>query len=263
MRAYWAILSARFRMLLQYRAAALAGLGTQLFWGLILVMIYEAFYRSSDLKQPMTYAEVITYVWLGQAMLAMLPWNVDLEVRHIVRSGNVAYELLRPLDLYTHWYFRALSLRTAPTVLRAAPMFLVAMLFFGMQPPASVTSAAAWLVSMIAALLLGCALTNLMNVSLLWTVSGDGVIHLVPAALLVMSGMIVPLPLMPDWAQSVLSVLPFRGVVDVPFRLYVGHLPPARLPLLLTHQLGWTAALIALGRWLMARGTRRLVVQGG
>ena len=35
MRPYWAVLSARFRMLLQYRAAALAGLGTQVFWGLI------------------------------------------------------------------------------------------------------------------------------------------------------------------------------------------------------------------------------------
>ena len=41
------VVSARFRVLLQYRAAAIAGLGTQIFFGLVLVMIYEAFYRSS------------------------------------------------------------------------------------------------------------------------------------------------------------------------------------------------------------------------
>lgn len=40
---YLAILSARFRTLLQYRAAAAAGFGTQLFWGLIRMMIFEAF----------------------------------------------------------------------------------------------------------------------------------------------------------------------------------------------------------------------------
>ena len=40
MRPYLAIVSARFRMLLQYRAAAIAGLWTQVFFGLVLIMIY-------------------------------------------------------------------------------------------------------------------------------------------------------------------------------------------------------------------------------
>jgi ABC-2 type transport system permease protein len=31
----------------------------------------------------------------------------------------------------------------------------------------------------------------------------------------------------------------------------------------LLHQLVWTALLVALGRWLLSRGVRRLVVQGG
>ena len=44
MRPYWAVFSARFRVLLQYRVAALAGCGTQLFWGLIRMM---SFYESS------------------------------------------------------------------------------------------------------------------------------------------------------------------------------------------------------------------------
>jgi len=45
---YAAVVGMRFRMLLQYRAAALAGLWTQLVFGLVLIMIYEAFYRSSS-----------------------------------------------------------------------------------------------------------------------------------------------------------------------------------------------------------------------
>jgi len=115
MRAYWAILSARFRTLLQYRAAAAAGFGTQLFWGLIKVMIFYAFYHSTAVRQPMAYKDVVTYVWLGQAMLMMLPWNVERDLREMIRWGAVAYELLRPLDLYSLWYSRALAWRTAPT----------------------------------------------------------------------------------------------------------------------------------------------------
>jgi len=262
-RAYGAIISARFRMLLQYRAAALAGMGTQLFWGLILTMIYEAFYRSSTTPQPMSYPQVVTYIWLGQAMLAMFPWNLDRDIREVIRNGNVAYELLRPLDLYWFWYARALAWRSAPTLLRSLPIFVVALLFMGMQPPASWASAGAWLVTTVGALLLSCALSTVMAISLLWTISGDGISNLLPALGLVCSGMQMPLPLFPPWARSVLEFLPFRGLTDTPFRLYMGHLPPQQVLPLFLHQLAWTAALIALGRWLLARGLRRIVIQGG
>ena len=67
MSSYAAILSANFRTLLQYRSAAIAGLVTQIFWGLIRVMIFEAFYRSTTTEQPMTLNEVITIrlAWAG------------------------------------------------------------------------------------------------------------------------------------------------------------------------------------------------------
>jgi len=236
---------------------------TQLFFGLVIVMIYEAFYRSSRAPQPMAYREVVTYVWLGQALLAMLPWNVDPEIRAMVRSGAVAYELLRPFDLYTCWYCRALAWRTAPTLLRSIPLVVIAALFLGMGLPASPASAGAWALATLGSLLLGCAITTLMNVSLLWTISGEGIAQLVPAMVLVLSGMLVPLPLLPAWAQPVLNALPFRGLIDVPFRLYIGHIPPQQAGPLFAHQFAWTGAIVLLGRWLLAHGRRRLVVQGG
>ena len=92
---YWAVLSAQFRALLQYRAAAIAGLGTQVFWGLIRVMIFQAFFRSTTAEQPMEVGDVLTYVWLSQAFLALLPWNQDNDLRALIRTGGVGYELLR------------------------------------------------------------------------------------------------------------------------------------------------------------------------
>jgi ABC-2 type transport system permease protein len=263
MKSYWAVVSARFRMLLQYRAAAAAGFGTQLFWGLIRVMIFEAFYRSTTAPQPMNLPEVVTYIWLGQAFLAMLPWNVDADIRAMVRSGNVAYELVRPLDLYTFWFCRALAMRAAPTLLRAVPMFVVAGLFFGMTSPPSWASVGAWAFATLGALLLSCATTTLLNISLLWTVSGDGIAVLVATGMILLSGLVVPLPLFPDWTQPVLRLLPFRGVGDTPFRLYTGHIPPDQAVAVVAHQVMWAIAFIALGHRMLGRGIRRLVVQGG
>jgi ABC-2 type transport system permease protein len=263
MTAYWALLKVRFLGLLQYRTAAAAGLFTQTFFGLVMVGIFSAFYHASTAPQPLTLAQVTTYVWLGQALLALQPWGVDGELAGLIRNGNVAYELLRPLDLFTAWYVRCLALRTAPTLLRAVPMTVIAMCFLGMKPPASLAGAAAFTAALLGAVLLAGALTVLMSMSLLWTLAGDGTVYLVGTAVMFCSGMVLPLPLFPDWAQGVLAVLPFRGVMDAPSRLYLGQLPPSALPGVLAHQLLWTAALLLLGRWLLARGCRRLVVQGG
>ena len=263
MKSYWSLVNARFRTLLQYRGAAIAGCGTQLFWGLIRVMIFDAFYRSSSVPQPMAYPDVVTYIWLGQGMLGMLPWNADRDIRTMVREGTVVYELLRPVNLYAYWFTRSLANRTAPTLLRALPLFLVAGAFLGLQPPDSWPSAIAWIAASAGALLLSCAFSTLINISLLWTISGDGVTNLLPTAMWALSGMIVPLPFFPDWAQTIIAFMPFRGLVDLPFRLYSGHIPPSQAASVLAQQVTWSLGLILLGHRLLARGTRRLVVQGG
>jgi ABC-2 type transport system permease protein len=258
-------------MLLQYRAAALAGVWTQVFFGFVLVMIYEAFYNSTSAQQPIAFAQIVSYVWLGQALLAMLPWNVDAELRAMIRSGAVAYELCRPVDLYSLWYARAMAWRTAPTLMRAVPLCIFAGVVlplagldeWRLAGPPSTAAAAAFLATMVCTLLLGCALTTIINISLLWTVGGEGVAIIVATLSTLLSGMTLPLPLFPDWAQPVVQALPFAGLVDLPFRVFTGHSAPGAVWRVLAHQLLWTMALVLLGRWLLARGMRRVVVQGG
>jgi ABC-2 type transport system permease protein len=263
MKGYWAIFSARFRTLLQYRAAALAGLGTQVFWGWIRVMVFYAFYQSSTASQPMTYDQVVTFIWLGQATILLLICGADGDVTAMIRSGTVAYEMLRPMDVYSLWYARAVAARTAPVLMRAIPIFVLAGLFFGLHPPASFASGCLWAASTLGSVLLASALGTLMTVTMLWTLAGDGISRLTYSAVYILSGSIIPLPFFPSWMQPVLNFLPFRGMADVPFRLYSGNIPASAGLVPVAQQFLWTLILIAFGRWLLARGTRRLVVQGG
>lgn len=260
---YLALLSASARRLLQYRAAALAGVITQLFFGFVMVQAYTAFYEAATSPPPMSLSQVIGYIWLGQAMLGMFPWNVDPEIRNQIRTGGVVYELLRPVDLYGLWFARAVARRTAPTVLRAVPMFVLAMTFLSLPPPAGPGALLAWLAATACALLLAAAITTLLSITLLWTLSGDGAMMIAVALVVFLSGHAVPLPLFPPWLQPLLAAQPFRGLIDIPFRLYLGHIPAAEAPALLAFQLAWTAVFVVLGRALLARGRRVLVAQGG
>ena len=267
---YAAVVSARYRNLLQYRAAAFAGLVTQLFWGAVRLMILGAFYAAAEGPQPMNMVEVVAYVWLGQALLGMLPWNTDADFQEQVASGAVAYDLLRPLDLYGYWFARTMAFRTATTTLRAIPMVIFAMLLlpaFGLAewalPAPSVTALAGFLAAMAAAALLSTAITVLAHTSMLWTLSGEGVDRILPSFVTILSGMIVPLPLFPDWMQPFLEWQPFRGLCDVPYRIYSGNIPMAEAANEIVFTLAWTAVIVCFGRYLLSRGVRRLVVQGG
>jgi len=263
MKRYRALLVSRFLTLLQYRSAAIAGVGTQLFFGLVRVMIYDGFYRSSSSPQPMSFDQVTTYVWLGQAMLLLAMFDADKDVAAMIRTGNVAYEMTRPLDLYAVWFTRALSGRAAPLLMRSIPIFIVAGLFFGLKMPASISAGVLFVAAAIGGLLLAASLVALMTVSLLWTISGEGINRLAAPMIFFFSGLVIPLPLFPEWMQRAIAVLPFRGLIDTPFRVYLGLLSGPEAGAALLHQMVWTVALVFTGRLLLNRGIRRLVVQGG
>jgi ABC-2 type transport system permease protein len=262
-KAYLSFFRARFRALLQYRGAAIGGMVTQFFFGLVIMMVYQAFYSGADASQPLSLRQVISYVWLGQAFLGMLPWNVEGEQRAMIRSGAVAYELLRPVRLYSLWFARSVAWRTAPTLLRCIPILAFAYAFCGLMLPPSLAAAAAWAAAMAGAVILSAAMTTLVTVSLIWTVTGDGVAQLIFAMSILLSGMNIPLPLFPGWIRPVVEALPFRGLVDTPYRLYVGYAEPREAFGLILNQLGWAAAIVGAGVLLLRRGLRRLSVLGG
>jgi ABC-2 type transport system permease protein len=263
MNPYSSLLSARLRMLMQYRAAALAGFCTQLFFGFVRIMVYDGFYRSTAVPQPMNYDQVITYVWLGQATLLLMMFNVDGEIQTMIRTGTVTFEMARPVDLYGFWFFRILASRIAPLLLRGIPIILLAGLFLGLRGPVSWLAGFLWLLATVGAIFLCTAIITLISLTLFWTISGEGISRIVPPLVYMCSGLIIPLPLFPNWLQPVLNSLPFRGLGDVPFRIYTGNLSVQEGLWGIGGQAIWITVLILLGRCILARGVRKLIVQGG
>ncbi|TVR48677.1 MAG: ABC transporter permease [Puniceicoccaceae bacterium] len=267
----WAVVSLRFREVLQYRAAAWAGVFTQVIFGFIILMSLRAFAASGTADSPLSPEQLTAYVWLGQCLFTLMPWNADRSVVAMVRTGSVAYELVRPVDTYALWYCRTLGWRTSMVCTRALPLLvLVGVVFplagldgWALPAPASAGALACFLVALAVGVLLATALGMLMHVTILWTLDPEGVTRLAPAFVMLLSGMIIPLPLFPDAVQPLLAALPFRGLIDVPLRLYGGHIPVAAALGPIALSAAWTAALIVLGRWMMARGLRQIVIQGG
>jgi ABC-2 type transport system permease protein len=270
LRPYLAVLRTRFLLLLQYRAAALAGFGTQCWWGAIKIMVLTAFYRSSA-NAPMTLRQTVDYIWLGQAFLMIQPWGADPDVARMVRSGDVALERLRPVDTYAFWYARGIARRTATPLLRAVPMIVTAGLIlplvgaskWALSLPPSIGAAMMFVISMAFAITLASAIATLMDVMTVAALSERGVNTIVGGMVVLFSGGLVPLPMFPDWAQPLLAFQPFAGLVDIPFRIYGAHLAGSAAIVALASQAIWTGLLVLAGHALSSRVMSRVYVQGG
>jgi ABC-2 type transport system permease protein len=264
--AYLSIVKLRFGVQLQYRAAAVAAFFTNFFFGFVRVMVYLAFYAFSTAVQPLTLGQAVNYTWLTQVVFRLQAWNSDPEIVQMIRSGNVAYELCRPLNLYFIWYSRLISQKLVPFLLTGIPIYFICIFLpgdFRLDLPVSAAAGAAFTGAVLLSVLLACAFSNLMSLSALWTLAGDGMQRIFPAIIMVLSGALVPLAYFPEWSQGILKALPFAGLLDIPFRFYLGTLPAGdfwRFGLL---QIGWTAAFILLGTWVLRAAMKRVVVQGG
>ncbi len=270
-RPYLAFFAARFRSQLQYRAAAWAGVVTQIFFGLVSVMVLVAFYRAAGTDAPLTQSQSVSYVWLGQALLLILPFRLDPELREMIQTGDVAYELARPVFLPLSWFARGVADRVAPALLRALPQFAFSMLILpwigweeiALVPPASAAAFGLFLVSAVLGSLVAAAIGLIAAATLFWTIAGHGTSILVQTIVWVLSGVSIPLPLYPEWFQPVIRALPFRAMLDTPFQIYLGTTEASAVGGELLMQLFWAVGLFVLAWILIGRGSRRVVVQGG
>ena len=78
-----------------------------------------------------------------------------------------------------------------------------------------------------------------------------------------LSGLLLPMTMFPEKAQSVLAWLPFQHVAYTPLRIYLGKLNGAELWEALGVQWAWTAALLWAGSWFWGWMARDTTIQGG
>lgn len=266
MKKYLSFFRIRFINSLQYRAAAWAGVSTQFAWGFMLILMFRAFYRTDPGSFPMTFPQLATYIWLQQAFFALFNvYRVDNEIYDDIVNGNISYSLCRPINLYTMWQLKSAANRLSQSLLRCWPILLVALFLpepYNLSLPSSPGVFLLFLVSMALGLLAAVGLENLLCVLSMYTISSQGLRMIYTSVAEFAAGALVPLPFLPPVWQAVLEKLPFASV-QVPLRIYGGHISGEEALYAVLLQLFWAAVLILAGRLLLRRAIGRVVVQGG
>lgn len=267
MKSYLSVFRIKFTSGLQYRAAAYAGIATQFAWGFLELFLYSAFYRSDASAFPMSFPQLSSYIWLRQALLALyMSWLSEPDIFQAITGGNIAYELARPMDIYSLWFVRTMASRAAKAVLRCLPILLVAAFLpypYGMSLPADPLSFVMFLFTMIMSFLVVVAFSMLIYISVFYTLSPLGVRIVAVSLTDFLSGAIIPLPFMPDGFRRVVELTPFASMENLPFRIYSGNIAGPEMLRGILLQVFWLAALILIGRLWIRHAMQKVVIQGG
>ena len=267
MKKYWAFFRLRFAMGLQYRVAAVAGIITQFFWGGMNIMVYRAFYETDAEAFPMSFQATSTYIWLQQAFLALVAaWMVENEIYENIMNGNVAYEMCRPVSIYNMWFSRSMANRLARARLRCFPVLLFAALLpapFGIGKPASIEHLGLFLVAMFLGFGVTVAFFMMIYGLTFFTISPNGLRILISSVVEFLAGAIIPLPFFPDKIRTLLELLPFASMQNVPLRIYSGSMSGEEMLQGILLQGIWLIVLVILGKILLTLAEKKIVVQGG
>ena len=265
MSSYLGLFKMTFKGELQYRAKAISGVVTQVFWGLMYIYLYTAF-MGGKIIDGFSISQMISYVWIGQAFFALrfadLPKNCAKEIE----NGNVCYKFVRPVDLYNQWFAEHFGYKLSATLIRCVPLTIVAFLMPKSMRLMLPTSLISFLLFGLA-LLLGALITSAISMITVFltfkTLSAKGTLSICNTVCGVLGGMYVPLIFMPQSIQNVLNYLPFRFIMDLPARIYVGNIPPTDALKYIGIALIWLIALISIGKLLISKAGKNAVIQGG
>jgi ABC-2 type transport system permease protein len=263
--AYLALAVAGFRRYATYRQATLAAVVTNTVFGFLRFAVLLAVLNASG-RTVAGYDEpqLATFVWAGQGLIGVVLLFSLPDLAERIRTGDVVTDLLRPIDPV--WQLLAADLGRAAyaALTRFVVPLVVGALAFQLYAPRRVVTYALFVCSVLLATIVCFGCRFLVNAAAYWLLDARGPNTLWTLTSGILGGLYVPVWFFPDaLAAGLIVATPFPSVLQIPLDVLVEHGSTALRLELLGVQAGWAVGILALCRWVQARGERKLVVQGG
>jgi ABC-2 type transport system permease protein len=179
-----------------------------------------------------------------------------------IREGHMARDLLRPLHpLHNDLAWFAGS----KFVIVALWIPVAAGLIVAFQPTLDPTALeiGVFVVAIWGAYLIRTMIQSTIGMLCFWTTRGAAVFDLYMTSELLLSGRLVPLPLMPDWVETIAAFLPFQWAFYFPIDSLVGDRSTGWLLGGLAIQALWIVGLLVVFRFAWRAAIKRFSAVGG
>jgi ABC-2 type transport system permease protein len=181
---------------------------------------------------------------------------------HRIREGELSRDLLRPV-LPLHFDIAYFAGWKFVVILFWIPLAVGLSLVFDPTLDPRAAEIAVFAVAIWGAYLIRTMLQESLGMLCFWTTRGAAIFDLDMTTELLLSGRLVPMPLMPDWVQDIARFLPFQYAFYFPIESLVGDLSNAELLEGLAAQLIWILIGLAIFRVAWKHAVKRYSAVGG
>ncbi|MFD9338719.1 ABC transporter permease [Streptomyces sp. NPDC060028] len=266
-RLHLAVAAGGFRRYATYGTATAAGVFTNTAFGFILAYTFIALWDERPGLGGYDQAQALTFIWVSQSLLAagaLIGGGFQEEFQERVRTGDIAVDLYRPVDLQAWWLATDLGRAAFQLVARGVVPMAVGALAFRLALPADPVRWLLFLVAVVLALVVSFAVRYLLGLAAFWLMDGAGINMVATVVAIFFSGMLLPLTVFPGGFGEFVRLLPWAAMLQVPLDVLLGMGTGAGGALrALGFQAGWALVLLGLGRLIQSAATRKVVVQGG
>lgn len=262
LRGYWALGRAAVLEFLAYRTNLVVEFLSYPMAFLGYFFFIQGLFLSGHGPQQYPLPQLLTYFALGWLLRMVFNQGMDLTMSSLIATGQIAQELVRPLDLHLMMMSRFTGLGVGRLVFYALPGLVLLTFLFGpwfVWRPRTLPvfllflGVAFWLSFELQFLIGLLAFFLTINYQISWTL--DMLIRLA-------SGLIIPLDLYPALVSRFLDILPFKYLYFIPLQVYLGGPCNGDLFFALLGGVAWATTLWGLNHLILYRALRQMAILG-
>lgn len=229
---------------------------------LVNLSIWKAIYQEEESIGGIQFRMLMTYIILSfliQSIFMMDEYMID----HKVRTGLISSDLLKPISFRLYIFSYNIGALFFRIIMQLIPALIISVIFFGLLPPFSAAMALYFVISVVLGYLVLYSINFIVWITCFWFFGTFSLVTIKDAAVMILSGALLPLWFMPQWLVEFIEMTPFKSIYYIPVSIYLGYIPRDEIFLNIIIQAVWVLILFAVGHVMWKTASKKLVVQGG
>ena len=224
---------------------------------------WKALFKNAESMGGVSVDTMLTYTVISSMISVVLITNVEWRITESVQTGAIAIDLMRPVNIFGVFFAENLGSVTALFFQNLLPIFIIGSLFIKLPAPRSAFEFMLFLISLVLAFFINWYLSVIFGMFSFKVIEMSALIQVKKHLVRLLSGSMIPLWFFPNWLRSVLEILPFPYIYQLPLSIYVGHYTSESLVRGLIIQILWVMVLFLIETRLEKQAIKHVMVQGG
>src|SRR3954454_20288160 len=260
---YLEMIRIRFLMMLAYRTNYYSGI---LIYSINIgayYFLWSAIYGDKTEIQGLSVLQMTTYVAVAWMARAFYFNNIDREIAAEIQDGKVAIEMIRPYSYLGMKTMNALGEGIFRILFFSVPGMMIVALIFPVSFSASLTTWLFFFFSLVFSFIVNTQINLLTGIMTFFFFNNTGLIRAKRVVIDLFSGLLLPISFYPDWAQGLMTYLPFQAISYIPSMIFTEGFVGQDIYHAVLLQVVWALILLIPIRLLWALAKKQLIVQGG